>query len=93
MKLLDLKQELAACINRKQEMLNAPKAAGRQCMNEEERAEYQTAFAREGELQVQINRSASNNTLLSAFGGNPMALVDAGAPSPASNRAQRPMST
>lgn len=63
MKIHELKEQLRACLDRKQQALNAPTAAGRDNMNSEERAEYQAAFAREGELQTQIGEIEALNTL------------------------------
>jgi HK97 family phage major capsid protein len=63
MKLMDMKKELRACLERKQQALDAPKAAGRESMSSAERADYQAAFTLEGELQTKISEIESQNTL------------------------------
>ncbi|MGP8269707.1 MAG: phage major capsid protein [Terracidiphilus sp.] len=44
------------------------------------------------DLDEKIAAIEGRNTLVSAFGGNPVALIEAGKASPGSNRNQRPMS-
>jgi HK97 family phage major capsid protein len=83
-KLLDLKQDLRDCINRKAALLNGGAPMGAQ-----ERADYQAAFAEEGKLQMEIREIESKNTMRSVFGTRP--LFDAGNPNPGSNRNQKPM--
>lgn len=95
MKLLDMKQELAECLQVKAETSpfdanGAYRDFPSPISSSKER--YEAACRKEGVLRQKLGTSESNNTLLSAFGGNPMSLIDAGTPGPTRNSNQKPMS-
>ncbi len=93
MRLFELKREWKRVHDQKEQLLVAPKAEGRTAMNDTERADYQAAFAREGELQAKIQDIESRNTIRQF---DPIALLDAGLPSNApgaTRRGQKQMST
>jgi HK97 family phage major capsid protein len=74
MRMLDLAERLKGTTRRKEEILAAAEKAGRP-MDAKERAEYQTAFAQETDLQTEMNRRQSESPLARI---NPMHLLDAG---------------
>jgi HK97 family phage major capsid protein len=72
MKLFEMKQELRQAINRKETLLEDARATGRQ-MTDSERADYQAAFSKEGELAAQIREHEAKSTI-SRF--DPIAMMD-----------------
>lgn len=74
--LQELMIELRETKQRKAELLAKPRDGV--SMTAEERADYQAAYAHEGELQAQINARESQNTLVQAVGGDFSKLLTGG---------------
>lgn len=93
MKLFDMRAERQE-ISKQMEAIQLKAAEERRVFTQQEEKDMCSLRYAAVDLDAKIHTSKSRNTLLDAFGGNPMALVDAGLPNPEStrNRNQTPMS-